>query len=126
MSPLPPAPWDGAAPWTLPRLVSWRLFRNRPALSTQGWNLQSLSSLLSRTLDENKLAIPGVSTSYLYFGMWRSLFAWYDLLSSHLQYTPTCIRTMIQPPWRDMFRTFLCDYFALTHAGTPRTWTWRA
>ena len=43
---------------------------------SQGWNLQSLSSLLSRTLQENKLAIPGVSTSYLYFGMWRSLFAW--------------------------------------------------
>ena len=42
----------------------------------QGWNLRHLDSLLSRTLEKKKLAIPGVSTPYLYFGMWRSIFAW--------------------------------------------------
>ena len=44
--------------------------------SVQGWNLRHLDSLLSRTLEKKKLAIPGVSTPYLYFGMWRSIFAW--------------------------------------------------
>ena len=32
--------------------------------------------MLSRTLDKNKVQIPGVSTPFLYFGMWRSIFAW--------------------------------------------------
>ncbi len=42
----------------------------------QGWNLRRLDSMLSRTLDKNKVQIPGVSTPFLYFGMWRSIFAW--------------------------------------------------
>ncbi len=42
----------------------------------QGWNMRHLDSLLSRTLQRKGLAIPGVSTPYLYFGMWRSIFAW--------------------------------------------------
>ena len=39
----------------------------------QGWNLSSLDSLLTRGL---KKRIPGVNTSYLYFGVWRSFFGW--------------------------------------------------
>lgn len=46
----------------------------------QHWNVGKLDTLLSRTLEENELAIPGVTTPYLYFGMWRSFFAWYLLL----------------------------------------------
>ena len=42
----------------------------------QGWNLRNLDSLLSRTLEAKNKALPGVNTPYLYFGMWRSTFAW--------------------------------------------------
>ena len=41
---------------------------------TVHWNVGSLDSLLSRTL---KCALPGVTTPYLYFGMWRASFAWH-------------------------------------------------
>lgn len=37
------------------------------------WNLNKLSSLLSRV----PVSIPGVTTSFLYFGMWKALFAWH-------------------------------------------------
>lgn len=47
----------------------------------QGWNMRHLDSLLSRTLQRKGLAIPGVSTPYLYFGMWRSIFAWCALVA---------------------------------------------
>ena len=42
--------------------------------------MRHLDSLLSRTLQRKGLAIPGVSTPYLYFGMWRSIFAWCALV----------------------------------------------
>ena len=41
---------------------------------TTQWNVGTLDSLLSRTL---KCALPGVTTPYLYFGMWRASFAWH-------------------------------------------------
>jgi jumonji domain-containing protein 2 len=46
-----------------------------PALKE--WNVAHLQSLLSRTLAAAGAAIPGVSTPYLYFGMFRSTFAWH-------------------------------------------------
>jgi hypothetical protein len=42
----------------------------------QEWNVSRLSSLLSRVLEENGANIPGVTSAYLYFGMWRAFFAW--------------------------------------------------
>ena len=61
--------------------VCWAFYERRAGLRAllrlaQGWNLRHLDSLLSRTLAKKGLAIPGVSTPYLYFGMWRSIFAW--------------------------------------------------
>jgi jumonji domain-containing protein 2 len=41
-------------------------------LYVQTWNISQLDSLLSRVLKDK---IPGVNTSYLYFGMWRTFFA---------------------------------------------------
>ena len=43
----------------------------------RGWNLKHLNSILSRTLEENDAAIPGVTQPYLYAGSWRSFFAWH-------------------------------------------------
>ena len=45
-------------------------------LVMQGWNLRHLDTLLDRTLAAKGCELPGVSTPYLYFGMWRSTFAW--------------------------------------------------
>ncbi|WFD00047.1 hypothetical protein MYAM1_002793 [Malassezia yamatoensis] len=41
---------------------------------TKLWNVGTLDSLLSRRLQH---ALPGVTTPYLYFGMWRASFAWH-------------------------------------------------
>jgi [histone H3]-trimethyl-L-lysine9/36 demethylase len=43
----------------------------------RGWNISCLDSLLSRTLISHNIKIPGVNSAYLYFGMWRSFFAWH-------------------------------------------------
>eukprot|EP00211_Chloroparvula_japonica_P008089 CAMPEP_0119127766 /NCGR_PEP_ID=MMETSP1310-20130426/6186_1 /TAXON_ID=464262 /ORGANISM="Genus nov. species nov., Strain RCC2339" /LENGTH=316 /DNA_ID=CAMNT_0007118047 /DNA_START=25 /DNA_END=972 /DNA_ORIENTATION=- len=43
-----------------------------------GWNIRNLDTLLTRTLRQHTRArIPGVMSPYLYFGMWRSFFAWH-------------------------------------------------
>ena len=42
-----------------------------------GWDVSRLDSLLSRTLKRKGITLAGVNSSYLYFGMWRSLFAWH-------------------------------------------------
>jgi hypothetical protein len=46
------------------------------ACGVQGWNVARLDTTLSRTLAAAGKDIPGVSTAYLYFGTWRSVFAW--------------------------------------------------
>jgi len=48
-----------------------------PRAHTQGWNLRHLDTLLSTVLKENGSdELPGVNAPYLYFGTWRSVFAW--------------------------------------------------
>ena len=42
-----------------------------------GWNIRKLNTMLSRTLHAKGHTLPGVTTPYLYFGMWRSTFAWH-------------------------------------------------
>ena len=50
-----------------------------PAEDTIGWNVSKLSSclqvLMTDQSDDNKEGIPGVTTPYLYFGMFASVFA---------------------------------------------------
>lgn len=40
------------------------------------WNIDCLPSILNR-LAEQGVSIPGVNSAYLYFGMWKTLFAWH-------------------------------------------------
>ncbi len=40
------------------------------------WNIDHLPSILNR-LSEQGVNIPGVNSAYLYFGMWKTLFAWH-------------------------------------------------
>lgn len=41
------------------------------------WNINNLGTILDEIKDEYGLKIEGVNTAYLYFGMWKSSFAWH-------------------------------------------------
>lgn len=43
----------------------------------KGWNLRRLDTTLSTVLKDAGFTLPGVNAPYLYFGMWRSTFAWH-------------------------------------------------
>ena len=65
------APCPALPPPILPILPT------HPPTHPQGWNLRHLSSLLSRTLVQHGVSMPGVLTPYLSVGAWRSTFAWW-------------------------------------------------
>ena len=41
------------------------------------WNINHLRTILDTLVDEYGVSIPGVNTAYLYFGMWKTSFAWH-------------------------------------------------
>eukprot|EP00731_Ephydatia_muelleri_P019144 Em0011g1184a len=41
------------------------------------WNINRLDTILDTVAKEYGVSIPGVNTSYLYFGMWKATFAWH-------------------------------------------------
>ncbi|CAI8013784.1 Lysine-specific demethylase 4A [Geodia barretti] len=45
--------------------------------SVKEWNINRLATILDGMVDEYGVAIPGVNTAYLYFGMWKTSFAWH-------------------------------------------------
>lgn len=61
------------------------------ATRVKEWNVAKLGTLLSRRLEEEGQSIPGVTTAYLYFGMWRSVFAWYAQAALATP-CPVCVR----------------------------------
>ena len=74
----------------------------------KGWDVSRLDSLLSRTLKEKNITLDGVNSSYLYFGMWRALFAWHtedcDLYSvNYLHYGAPKFWYAIAPEDRERF-----------------------
>lgn len=40
------------------------------------WNINHLNTILDTVMDSG-VSIPGVNTAYLYFGMWKTSFAWH-------------------------------------------------
>lgn len=44
---------------------------------TKIWNINKLGSILDYTIKDYGITISGVNTAYLYFGMWKSSFAWH-------------------------------------------------
>ncbi|KAK9810617.1 hypothetical protein WJX73_004683 [Symbiochloris irregularis] len=78
----------------------------------KGWNLRHLDSLLTRTLKKKKISLPGCNTPMLYFGMWRSTFAWHtedvDLASvNYLHYGAPKAWYCIPPEHRERFERML-------------------
>lgn len=45
--------------------------------NVQEWNINSLDTILDTVPREYGVHIPGVNTAYLYFGMWKTSFAWH-------------------------------------------------
>ncbi|XP_051012728.1 lysine-specific demethylase 4D [Acomys russatus] len=45
--------------------------------NTQHWNVGHLGSILDLLRQESGIVIEGVNTPYLYFGMWKTTFAWH-------------------------------------------------
>lgn len=43
----------------------------------QEWNIGHLNTLLDMVEQECGIVIEGVNTPYLYFGMWKTTFAWH-------------------------------------------------
>jgi jumonji domain-containing protein 2 len=41
------------------------------------WNINRLGTILDTVTEEYGISIPGVNTAYLYFGMWKTTFAWH-------------------------------------------------
>ncbi|XP_003392033.1 PREDICTED: lysine-specific demethylase 4D-like, partial [Amphimedon queenslandica] len=41
------------------------------------WNINHLGTILDTVAQEYGVSIPGVNTAYLYFGMWKTSFAWH-------------------------------------------------
>ena len=41
------------------------------------WNINHLNTILDTLVDDYGVQIPGVNTAYLYFGMWKTAFAWH-------------------------------------------------
>ncbi|KAE8752696.1 hypothetical protein FOCC_FOCC000436 [Frankliniella occidentalis] len=41
------------------------------------WNINKLGTILDYVSDEYHISIDGVTTAYLYFGMWKTTFAWH-------------------------------------------------
>lgn len=41
------------------------------------WNINRLGTILDSVEEEYGVSIPGVNTAYLYFGMWKTSFAWH-------------------------------------------------
>lgn len=82
----------------------------------KGWQMSDLNTILTRTLRKNGSNIPGVSSAYLYFGMWRSLFAWHtedaDLYSlNYLHFGAPKFWYSIAPGHRKRFETLLRGRF---------------
>ena len=77
------------------------------------WNIGKLPNLLNKI----ESRIPGVNTPYLYFGQWRSTFAWHledmDLFSiNYLHFGAPKQWYVIQPEHRKQFEMIASSFFA--------------
>lgn len=43
----------------------------------ESWNINKLGSILDFVSNDYGIKIEGVNTAYLYFGMWKTTFAWH-------------------------------------------------
>ena len=66
--------------WGPPQTSLHKLMTNLLAVSVQDiqeWNIGHLNTLLDMVEQECGIVIEGVNTPYMYFGMWKTTFAWH-------------------------------------------------
>ena len=90
------------------------------------WNINGLSTILDGMMDEYGVAIPGVNTAYLYFGMWKTSFAWHtedmDLYSiNYLHFGAPKLWSALTPlPLTRGLRSDCVCRYSLSHEHGPR------
>ena len=90
---------------------------NQSALfAVQVWNIQKLGSILDWINHDYNVKIAGVNTAYLYFGMWKSAFAWHtedmDLHSiNYLHYGESKFWYSIPPEYARRFERMALGLF---------------
>lgn len=81
------------------------------------WNIGHLNTILDTVEAESGIKIKGVNTPYLYFGMWKSAFAWHtedmDLYSINFLHfgEPKSWYTHTEETCNYSFPVFLCFTF---------------
>ena len=84
------------------------------------WNINHLGTILDSVCSHYGASIPGVNTAYLYFGMWRSSFAWHtedmDLYSiNYLHYGAPKLWYAIPPEHGSRLERLAEGYFPDAH-----------
>ncbi|KAI9015481.1 JmjC domain, hydroxylase-domain-containing protein, partial [Hyaloraphidium curvatum] len=87
-----------------------------PKAFKHAWNLNGLDNLLSQT----KVDLPGVTTPYIYVGMWKSTFAWHledmDLYSINYHHMGAPKHWyVVPPPHKDRFERVTRSTFPSDH-----------
>jgi len=88
------------------------------------WNIQKLGSVLDWINEDYNVKISGVNTAYLYFGMWKSTFAWHtedmDLHSiNYLHYGESKFWYSIPPAYARRFEGLAERLFPFLHKECP-------
>ena len=88
------------------------------------WNIQKLGSCLDWINTDYKVKIKGVNTAYLYFGMWKTTFAWHtedmDLHSiNYLHYGESKFWYTIPPAYARRFERLVMGLFPNLYKECP-------
>lgn len=88
------------------------------------WNIQRLGSILDLINQDYDVQIQGVNTAYLYFGMWKTTFAWHtedmDLHSiNYLHYGEAKFWYCIPPAYCRRFERMADGIFSNLHKDCP-------
>lgn len=88
------------------------------------WNINKLGSILDYVNEDYGISIDGVNTAYLYFGMWKTTFAWHtedmDLYSiNYLHYGAPKTWYCIPPKHGNRLERLANGYFSGNHKECP-------
>ena len=91
---------------------------------TTAWNVAHLPSALTRLLPSSGKSLPGVNTPYLYFEMWRAMFAWHvedmDLTINYIHFGVPKFRHAIPQGTAQMENTMRSAYPSFTETASHR------
>lgn len=112
-------PLKYVAIWNL-ILIHWIDIHSSYSNSMQEWNINHLGTILDYVNDDYGIQIDGVNTAYLYFGMWKTTFAWHtedmDLYSiNFLHFGQPKTWYAVPPAYGRKFERMAHSYFPASH-----------